>query len=54
VIGINCNDLKTGQTLVCERCGIELKVISECTDHSCATGCAGDMDCCGEPMKLKE
>ncbi|AKB12052.1 MAG: hypothetical protein ACHQXK_08620 [Methanosarcina thermophila] len=51
---MNCNDLKTDQILVCERCGIELKVISECIDHDCATGCAGDMDCCGEPMKLKE
>lgn len=51
---MNCNDLKTGQTLVCERCGLELKVINECTSDSCAMGCAGDMDCCGEPMKLKE
>jgi hypothetical protein len=51
---MNCNELKAGQTLVCERCGLELKVISECKDDKCAVGCVGDIDCCGEPMKLKE
>ena len=51
---MNCNELKAGQTLVCERCGLELEVINECTNDSCSTGCVGDIDCCGEPMKLKE
>ncbi|HEY3360987.1 MAG TPA: hypothetical protein VGK06_03945 [Methanosarcina sp.] len=51
---MNCSELKNGQTLVCERCGLEFKVISECVENSCSTGCVGDIDCCGEPMKLKE
>ncbi len=51
---MNCNDLKEGQVLICERCGLELKVVSKCEDERCTTGCTGDMDCCGEPMKLKE
>lgn len=51
---MNCSNLKDGQILVCESCGLELKVISECNEDRCSTGCTGDMDCCGEPMKLKE
>jgi len=51
---MNCSNLKDGQILVCENCGLELKVVNECSEDSCATGCVGDMDCCGEPMKLKE
>ncbi|WP_200895251.1 MULTISPECIES: hypothetical protein [unclassified Methanosarcina] len=51
---MNCNNLKQGQVLICENCGLELKVVNECGDDRCAIGCTGDMDCCGEPMKLKE
>ena len=51
---MNCNDLKEGQVLICEICGLELKVVSKCEDERCTTGCTGDMDCCGELMKLKE
>jgi hypothetical protein len=51
---MNCSNLKDGQVLVCESCGLELKVVNECKEDSCSTGCIGDMDCCGETMKLKE
>jgi hypothetical protein len=51
---MNCSNLKDGQILVCERCELELKVINECTEDRCSIGCTGDIDCCGEPMKLKE
>ncbi len=50
---MNYRELRDGQTLVCERCGLEFKVINECKGDSCSIGCVGDIDCCGEPMKLK-
>jgi hypothetical protein len=50
---MNCSELKDGQILFCEGCGFELKVVNECRTDRCAAGCTGDMDCCGEPMKLK-
>lgn len=51
---MNCNDLKDGQVLICEKCGLELKVVAECQNEQCTAGCTGDLDCCGEPMKLKK
>ncbi len=51
---MKCNELKVGQSLVCETCGLEFKVVGQCTGDTCAIGCVGDIDCCGEPMKLKE
>ncbi|AGF97984.1 MULTISPECIES: hypothetical protein [Methanosarcina] len=51
---MNCTNLKQGQILVCEKCGLELEVVNQCGDGHCSMGCKGDIDCCGEPMKLKE
>lgn len=53
---MNCSELKEGQVLVCEGCGFELKVANECGDDKCSTGvcCTGNIQCCGEPMKLKQ
>lgn len=51
---MKCSELKEGQILICERCGIEFKVVKQCGDERCNIGCVGDIDCCGEPIKLKE
>ena len=40
--------VKTDQILYCDKCGVELKVISDC-DSSCAC----NITCCGQTMKLK-
>ena len=58
---MSCHDLKEGDTLVCEDCGLELKVLKQCKE--CGTsagegGCSDEADdcgfsCCGEPLKLK-
>lgn len=53
-----CHDMEIGQVYVCEDCGLELEVVSECDE------CGADPEscdcppcqfiCCGEPLKLKE
>ena len=56
---VGCNDMKMGQIYVCGECGIELKVVKECSE--CGTsksscGCeeeACSFECCGEPMRPK-
>jgi hypothetical protein len=53
-----CHEMKAGQTYICEDCGLELKVVKECTecgteDAMCSVeSCT--FACCGEPLKLKE
>lgn len=41
--------VKAGQTLCCETCGVELKVVKDCD-----TSCICNVVCCDQPMKLKE
>jgi len=59
----SCNEMKMNQVYVCESCGLELKVVKECSECGvetssssaeacgCAQGCS--FDCCGSPMKLR-
>ncbi|MBN1261817.1 MAG: hypothetical protein JXB35_14160 [Anaerolineae bacterium] len=55
---VTCHEMKLGQILVCEKCGLELEVIKECDE------CGADVDacecsepctfsCCGEPLQIK-
>ena len=55
---MHCHDMKKGQILVCEDCGLELQVISECKEcggDSTSCGCEEDCEfsCCGDPMIVK-
>ncbi|MGD1061534.1 MAG: hypothetical protein ABR879_08780 [Methanomassiliicoccales archaeon] len=53
---VGCRDLKKGQTLYCEDCGMELKVTKTCSECGPKdTCCAGDctFECCGESLKVK-
>ena len=53
----NCHEMELGQVYVCEDCGLQLKVVSECEECGADTcGCTAHctFECCGEPLKLKE
>ena len=41
--------VKKDQVLVCDTCGVKLKVIQDC-DSTCAC----NIICCGKPLQLKE
>jgi hypothetical protein len=50
--------MKLGQVYVCEGCGLELEVVTECdecgedaAECTCVEHCS--FECCGEEMKLK-
>ena len=49
-----CSDLKQGDTVACETCGLELNVSKSC---SCATdqedACDAPLKCCGKEMVKK-
>jgi hypothetical protein len=58
----SCNEMKMNEVYVCENCGLELKVVKECSECGmptssssescgCAQGCS--FDCCGSPMRLQ-
>ena len=52
-----CHDMKVGQVYMCGGCGIELEVVTECTeceehDSCCSEPCA--FECCGMPLTLKK
>ncbi|MFX1497264.1 MAG: hypothetical protein ACFFBH_07040 [Promethearchaeota archaeon] len=51
---VNCSTLEEGDTLVCENCGLEMKVTKTC---SCGEeeGACTDMGftCCGIPLSKK-
>ncbi len=53
-----CDEMKVGQVYMCEECGLELRVVKECTECateaecSCVEEC--EFECCGEPLKLKK
>lgn len=54
----HCTELKVDQVWVCPACGLEIKVVKQCTcsdDPSSANACSDDcvLKCCGEPLKLK-
>lgn len=49
-----CTHLKKGDKLICEECGLELKVANSCDcgedDESCS---AETISCCGQDMIVK-
>ena len=49
-----CTHLKIGDKLICEECGLELKVANSCDcgedDESCS---AETITCCGQDMIVK-
>lgn len=56
----NCSDMKMGQTYVCGECGLELKVVTECSEcgpspPSSSCGCVENcvFECCGQPLRVK-
>lgn len=53
---VGCYDMKKGQVYTCPSCGIELKVIKECTECGEETCCTDPCDfaCCGIPLVLKQ
>jgi hypothetical protein len=52
---MSCANLKKGDKLVCEECGLELKVTKACDcGKETAGACSeGGFTCCGGPMKVK-
>jgi hypothetical protein len=53
----SCHDMKVGEIYICEECGLELKVVKECTDTHDDCGCGDeghcDFSCCGGPLTKK-
>lgn len=49
-------EVKEGDVLVCQcdDCNIELTVTKACDTKSCGVKCDIDVNCCDQPMKLKE
>jgi hypothetical protein len=57
----SCSQMKMNQVYYCEDCGIELKVVKECTEcgtkvSTSACGCTEEcsFECCGQPMKMRD
>jgi len=57
---LSCHDVKKGDVLVCEECGLELKVIKECEEADTEEECCCETDesdcafiCCGVDMVKK-
>ncbi len=57
---LSCHDVKKGDVLVCEECGLELKVVKECEEAETEEECCCDTDesdcgfvCCGMDMVKK-
>jgi hypothetical protein len=52
---ISCQNLKKGDVLVCEECGLEVKVTKacHCGDEEGAACTEEGFICCGGPMKVK-
>jgi hypothetical protein len=53
-----CDEMREGEVYFCERCGLEIEVIEECSheegeepDEVCRLA---EFSCCGEPLSLKE
>ncbi len=53
-----CDEMREGEIYVCERCGLEIEVVEECSHEDGEDAeevCRVDeFICCGEPMALKE
>jgi hypothetical protein len=52
---MSCHELKKGDVLVCEECGLEMKVTKSCHcgDEEGGACTEGGFTCCGGPMKVK-
>jgi len=44
-----CSEMKVGDVLRCEKCGLELEVKAPCSCGDDGCGCS-PMACCGEPL----
>ncbi len=54
-MSLHCHDMKKGQVYACETCGLEIKILSECTE--CCNDedqCGCSFTCCGDDLTLKE
>lgn len=57
----HCNEMKKDDIYECKSCGLEMKVVSECSHAGaaeCCDACADESDdcafsCCGKPMEKK-
>lgn len=53
---MSCHELKKDDVLVCEECGLEMKVTKacHCGDEESGAACSDQgFTCCGGPMKVK-
>ena len=49
-----CNELKKGDILACEECGLELTVTKDCDCADDDATCSAEaFSCCGNEMKKK-
>ena len=52
----SCHEMRNGMILRCPDCGLELKVVKECSECSgeegtcCEGGCT--FECCGGPLEM--
>ena len=52
-----CDEMHEGDVYVCEKCGLEIEVIEECShdnDDADETCRVEEFVCCGEPMTLRD
>jgi hypothetical protein len=50
----NCYNMKEGDVLVCDVCGLEVQVIKSCRcDEDEEGACSAPMECCGKPMRFR-
>ena len=50
----SCNDLRVGDSIICEECGFELTVSKACDCGAGENSCfAEGFSCCGNEMKKK-
>jgi hypothetical protein len=54
----HCTEMKLDQVWVCDKCGLQIKVVKECScseDPSVENACPADsvLTCCGSPLKLR-
>jgi hypothetical protein len=50
----NCSEMKEGEVFICEKCGLELRVVTPCSCDINGTGkCTVPLQCCGQEMIKK-
>jgi hypothetical protein len=53
-----CDEMREGEVYYCERCGLEIQVLEECSHdegEEAEEVCRLDeLMCCGEPLSLRE